>query len=174
MRRGTLRGFRSDPDGGGVPRNLNEVLSWEEERVVQRDWTMACAGKWYQLDRQHEALSLAGRKVVVRTLREGQVQLAYRGSKLKWKELPQRPERAQRRQSCPAVRAIKPPDKTIRGGVRDDARGAQRGLGVRDCGQPPLRSGLPSSRTPKRSRRTTNNKRGHSLLSSNGDISKEF
>ena len=51
----------------GVPRNLNEVLSWEEQRVVQRDWTVACEGQWYQLDRQHEALSLAGRKVVVRT-----------------------------------------------------------------------------------------------------------
>jgi len=35
----------------GVPRNLNEVLSWEEDRVVQGDWTVACAGKRYQLDR---------------------------------------------------------------------------------------------------------------------------
>jgi hypothetical protein len=57
----------------GVPRNLDEVLSWETERVVQRDWTVACEGQWYQLDRQHEALSLAGRKVVVRTLRDGRV-----------------------------------------------------------------------------------------------------
>ena len=58
-----------------APRNLNEVLSWEEERVVQRDWTVASGGRWYQLDRQHEALSLAGRKVIVRTLRDGAVQL---------------------------------------------------------------------------------------------------
>src|SRR5664280_1407908 len=42
----------------GVPRELDEVLSWEEERVVQGDWTVACGGQWYQLDRQHEALSL--------------------------------------------------------------------------------------------------------------------
>ena len=76
----------------GVPRNLKEVLSWEEERVVQRDWTVACDGHWYQLDRQHEALSLAGRKVVVRTLRDGRVQLAYRGGKLRWRELPGRPQ----------------------------------------------------------------------------------
>src|ERR1019366_6494961 len=45
-----------------VPRNLNEVLSWEEERVVQGDWTVACEGKRYPLDRQHEALSLVRRK----------------------------------------------------------------------------------------------------------------
>lgn len=39
----------------GVPRNLNAVLNWEAERVVQSDWTVACAGRRYQLDRQHEA-----------------------------------------------------------------------------------------------------------------------
>jgi hypothetical protein len=71
-----------------VPRNLNEVLSWEAERVVAGDWTVACAGQRYQLDRQHEALSLVRRKVIVRILRDGRVQLAYRGKLLKWRELP--------------------------------------------------------------------------------------
>lgn len=28
-----------------VPRNLEEVLSWEERRVVQRDWTVAHGGR---------------------------------------------------------------------------------------------------------------------------------
>jgi hypothetical protein len=42
----------------GIPRELDEALSWEEQRVVQRDWTVAQGGQWYQLDRQHEALSL--------------------------------------------------------------------------------------------------------------------
>jgi hypothetical protein len=71
-----------------VPRNLNEVLSWEAERVVQGDWTVACDGKRYQLDRQHEALSLVRRKIIVRTLRNGRVQLVYRGQPLKWRALP--------------------------------------------------------------------------------------
>jgi hypothetical protein len=91
----------------GVPRHLDEVLSWEEERVVQRDWTVACDGQWYQLDRQHEALSLAGRKVVVRTLRDGRVQLAYRGGKLRWRGLPGRPP--------PAARPPAPPSAHPRG-----------------------------------------------------------
>ena len=69
--------------------NLNEVLSWEEERVVQGDWTVACEGKRYQLDRQHEALSLVRRKVIVRTLRNGRVQLLYQGKLLKWRALPE-------------------------------------------------------------------------------------
>jgi len=72
-----------------APRNWNEVLSWEEERVVQADWTVACGGKWYQLDRQHAALSLVKRKVIVRTLRDGREQIVYRGVKLKWRGLGQ-------------------------------------------------------------------------------------
>ena len=70
-----------------VPRNLDAVLSWEEERVVQGDWTVACAGKRYQLDAQHEALTLVRRKVIVRTLRNGRVQVVYRGQALKWRGL---------------------------------------------------------------------------------------
>src|SRR6185503_9646273 len=71
-----------------VPRNLNEVLSWEATRVVQGDWTVACEGKRYQLDRQHEALSLVRRQVIVRTQRNGRVQLVYQGKALKWRSLP--------------------------------------------------------------------------------------
>jgi len=77
-----------------VPGTLDEILSWEEPRVVQRDWTVAWGGRWYQLDRQHEPLSLAGRKVIVRRLRDGREQIVYRGQKLHWRRLPARPVRA--------------------------------------------------------------------------------
>jgi len=77
-----------------APRHWEEVLSWAHERVVQRDWTVACHGQWYQVDRQHEGLSLAGRKVIVRTLRDGRVHLVYGQQKLKWRALPARPTRA--------------------------------------------------------------------------------
>ena len=86
----------------GTPRDLNEALSWEEERVVQRDWTVACGGKWYQLDRQHEAESLAGRKVIVRVLRDGNEPLEWKGKKLKWRALPARSPRA-------AAQRVRPP-----------------------------------------------------------------
>ncbi len=89
----------------GVPRNLKEVLSWEEDRVVQGDWTVACERKRYQLDRQHEALSLVRRKVIVRTLRNGSVQLVYRGQRLKWRSLPAGAARKQPR--------VKPVGKAI-------------------------------------------------------------
>lgn len=169
----------------GVPRNLNEVLSWEEERVVQGDWTVACEGKRYQLDRQHEALSLVRRKVIVRTLRDGRVQLVYRGKQLRWRRLP---EGAVRKHSSvrservagkvKATRLAKPPAKNHpwrRDGVGTGrpywdgikAQGRAVRVAARDSGRPPLRSGLPASRTATRGNTTTKTKqrRGHSLLS---------
>ena len=165
-----------------APRNLNAVLSWEEERVVQGDWTVACGGQRYQLDRQHEALSLVRRKVIVRTLRNGRVQLVYRGQQLQWRTLP---EGAVRKQP-PAKKArpgkpkalVKPPTpghpwrrlgagagRKFWNGVKAQGRAARRE--VRDAGRPALRSGLPASRTSRRGNRTTNNnqRRGHSLVS---------
>ena len=165
-----------------VPRNLNEVLSWEEERVVQGDWTVACAGQRYQLDRQHEALSLVRRKVIVRTLRNGQVQLVYRGKALKWRSLPA----GTGRNPTPAKQARKVKSKTVvkspaanhpwrRLGVAagrrfwngKKAHGQAERLEMRDSGRPPLRSGLPASRISSRGNPGTNNNqpRGHSLVS---------
>jgi len=165
-----------------VPRNLNEVLSWEEERVVQGDWTVACEGQRYQLDARHEALSLVRRKVIVRTLRNGRVQLVYRDQLLQWRVLPT----GVVRKKLPAKRARKEKTKTAGtppaknhpwrrlgagtgrkfwNGIKAQGRAAR--LAVRDAGQPPLRSGLPASRTASRGKRRTKNKqlRGHSLVS---------
>jgi hypothetical protein len=144
----------------GVPRNLDEVLSWEEERVVQRDWTVVCEGRWHQVEREHEPLSLAGKKVVVRTLRDGRVQLVHRGKKLRWRALPQRPRRSVMDPKVQKPREVlKPaaqhPWRQLGGGVgRAYWRGvkaqgrAQRAaaarLAARDSGRPALRSGLPA------------------------------
>jgi len=74
-----------------VPRNLAESLNWEEERVVQRDWTVAWQGRWFQIDSGHEALCLVGRSVILRQLRDDTVQLLREGQKLKCRELAKRP-----------------------------------------------------------------------------------
>jgi transposase len=79
-----------------APRNLAELLNWEEERVVQRDWTIAWEGRWFQIEPGHEALCLAGRSVIVRQLRNGTVHLVRQGQKLKCRELARRPVRASR------------------------------------------------------------------------------
>jgi hypothetical protein len=148
-----------------APRHLNEALSWEEERVVQRDWTVACRGQWYQLDRQHEAQSLVKRKVIVRRLRDGREQLVYGGGKLKWRALPGRPERVKAQRPAVKVSEPKPPGtehpwrrlgmavgREHWRGVKAHGRAARAAtrLGLRDSGRPPLRSGLPPSRNPSR------------------------
>ena len=160
----------------GVPRHLDEVLSWEEERVVQSDWTVACGGQRYQLDRQHEALSLVRRKVIVRTLRSGRVQLVHRSQPLKWRSLPAgavrttgpvkaKPTKPLKTKAEKAPAANHPWRRFGVAAGRVGARAAR--LGVRDSGRPSLRSGLPASRTPSRANRSANNKqrRGHSLVS---------
>jgi transposase len=142
-----------------VPQGLDEVLSWEEERVVQRDWTLSCNNCWYQLDQQHEALSLVGRRVIVRTLRRGAVELVYRGAKLRYTQLPGRPQRqAPRSIPVKAVRISKPPThhpwRRFASGIgqgrkfwreqKRRGRVARRQLSLGNSGRPPLRSGLPT------------------------------
>ena len=165
-----------------TPRQLNEVLSWEEERVVQGDWTVTCERQRYQLDRQHEALSLVRRKVIVRTLRNGRAQLVYRGKQLKWRALPegrlikQPPAKATRKVETRTV--VKSPAKNHpwrRDGVGMGrkywngikAQGRAVRLAVRASGRPAQRSGLPPSRTASRRDRGTKTKqpRGRSLVS---------
>jgi len=163
-----------------APRNLNEVLSWEEERVVQGDWTVACAGQRYQLDRQNEALSLVRRRIIVRTLRNGRVQLVYRGQPLKWRALPAAAARPARPLKVKPSKALKTKAEKIPSkshpwrrdgvgsgrkywnGVKAEGQRARAAclLGERASGRPPLRSGLPTSRSPSRANgeRTNNNK----------------
>jgi hypothetical protein len=165
----------------GVPRGLNEVLSWEAERVVQRDWTVQHEGKRYQLDRRHEAMSLATRKVIVRRLRDGTVQLERKGQKLQWREVACREAgavtatkaqtEAKPKAEAPSGRRDHKPGAThpwrqqrigsVRGAL---ARRRAARLVVGDSGRPALRSGLPTSPTTRR--RENKQSRGHFLLSS--------
>jgi len=73
-------------------RDLGEVLSWEVERVVQRDWTVAWEGRWFQVEKEAGGVRSRSR-IVVRKLKGGEVQLVHQGRRLKWRELPHRPER---------------------------------------------------------------------------------
>jgi hypothetical protein len=158
-----------------APKDLNDVLSWEAERVVQRDWTVACQGKWYQLDRQHEAMSLAGKKVTVRRLRDGRVQLTVKGVKLKWRALAGRPTRVKAKPPLRIARpqaerqpAAKHPwrGQPIGSVWRALKRRRQMRLVAGDSGRPPLRSGLPPSPATRRRGKQQPQPRGHFLLSS--------
>ena len=81
---------------------LAEVLCWEEQRVVTRDWTLSWAGRTYQIQRRHAALALVGRRVVVRELLDGRRQILYQGQQLQWCEAAGPPESVVVPQAGPA------------------------------------------------------------------------
>jgi hypothetical protein len=45
--------------------NMALVLSFQEERVVQSDWTVAWRQRWFQLTESNQKLALVGRRVLV-------------------------------------------------------------------------------------------------------------
>jgi hypothetical protein len=141
--------------------NLGEVLSWEETRVVAKDWTVAWANRWFQIAAEHAGLSLAGRKVMVRQLRCGTVQLLHNGVKLRWKELPARPPSVTAPRRVGRIPLSKPgqthPWRQPGAGFgkafwrSEKARGAMvkraRPQAVAASGKPSLRSGSPTAAT---------------------------
>ena len=81
-----------------IPRGLalKDVLCFEEPRVVQNDWTIRWRNRFFQIDRQHEALHLARRTITVRERLDGTIALLYCGLCLKFRELKARPAPALR------------------------------------------------------------------------------
>lgn len=90
--------------------NLSHVLSFQEERVVQNDWTISWCSRYFQLDASHHKLSLAKKRIVVSQLLDGTIRLVYRGSELKWVELTERPSRKGSKPAAPKATG-KPPHK---------------------------------------------------------------
>ena len=148
---------------------LDEVLCFEERRVVQRDWTVSWRGRYFQLERRSEALGLEGQKITVRQKLDGTMQLVHCGHALSWHELPERPlakgATAQpgaldRPPAPPARGPWKPPaDHPWRRGWRRRAELQATGSGARIFLTPqPQRGSLPviifkANTPPTRSRR---------------------
>ena len=76
-----------------IPRDLKETLSWEEPRLVQQDWTVTWKNRYFQIAKEHEGLCLARKNIILRELRCGTVQLLAGTQRLRFKELPTRPQR---------------------------------------------------------------------------------
>jgi len=131
-----------------APGNLAEILSWEEERVVQRDWTVGWQGRWFQIERSEEPRNLVGRSVTVRRLRDGRLQLLGQGQKLRWRELPARPQRppvAPRRVGRTQLLRPEPEHPWRRFGI---ATGKRYWRGARSGARPPTGPQVATPRTP--------------------------
>ncbi len=72
-----------------VPRTvqLRRVLSLQEQRVVQNDWTVAWRHRRFQLTAANQKLALVRQRVLVCEQLDGSVSLIYRGRELAWEEI---------------------------------------------------------------------------------------
>jgi len=73
---------------------LDRVLAFEDERVVQNDWTVRWRNRWFQLTAANGRFALVGKRVLVREQLDGTIALLYRGRELACRELPGRLEPA--------------------------------------------------------------------------------
>jgi transposase len=73
--------------------NLALVLSFQEERVVQADWTVSWRQRWFQLTESNQKLALVKQRVMVCEQLDGKIRLRYKGRELAWEELPERPKK---------------------------------------------------------------------------------
>jgi transposase len=70
---------------------LADVLCVIETRTVGRDWCISHGGAILQIDKRHEGLSLAGRKVEVLLPARGQLKIRHRGKELRYQQIATRP-----------------------------------------------------------------------------------
>lgn len=68
---------------------LERVLSFQETRVVQNDWTVTWRHRRFQLTAANSKLALARQRVTVCEQLDGTIQLLFGGRALAWEELPQ-------------------------------------------------------------------------------------
>ena len=104
--------------------DLGRVLSIQETRVVQNDWTLRFENRWFQLAEIHQKLALAGRPVTVCQRLDGRLGFLYGGRELTCREL------------------LAPPPRSLEV-VRPEIRSSQ---GQRPPAEHPWRRGLPGAR----------------------------
>jgi transposase len=74
---------------------LDEVFRLETERVIGNDWVVRYENRFLQVNRQGNHQAPAKGKVVVCEWEDGRLEIRYRGQKLSWKEIAERPRRAE-------------------------------------------------------------------------------
>jgi len=76
-----------------VPRGaeLEEVFRLESERVIGNDWVVRYENRFLQVQRQAGHYAPAKAKVVVCEWEDGRLEIRYRGQKVEWEEIAERP-----------------------------------------------------------------------------------
>jgi hypothetical protein len=74
-------------------RKLRDILRLETERVLANDWVVRHHNRFYQVERQNRTQAPAKSALVVCEWEDGTMEIHYRGRKLNWHEIPQRPKK---------------------------------------------------------------------------------
>ena len=72
-------------------KQLREIFRLETERVLGNDWVVRHENRFYQVERQSRHYAPAKSKVTVCEWEDGTIEIHYRGRKLLYREIPQRP-----------------------------------------------------------------------------------
>ena len=74
---------------GGL--RLEDVLCPHETRSVGQDWCVSYANRILQIEKKHESLALAGKRIAVHDLADGTLRLVHQGRSLVFTERSERP-----------------------------------------------------------------------------------
>ena len=88
----------ADPADGHRPVaadvRLDEILCEQEHRAVGQDWCVRWDNGYLQIDKKHEPLDLAGKRVLVKHKRDGTLVIEHASVRLAWTHVPTRLEPA--------------------------------------------------------------------------------
>jgi transposase len=117
---------------GPGAKQRREIFRLETERSLGNDWVVRHQNRFYQVERQSRYHAPARSTVVVCEWEDGSREIHYRGQKLRWQELPERPAKPKRierqrpqtvtppaaprpnhpwRRSCPDMKPLGPPGR---------------------------------------------------------------
>jgi transposase len=129
-----------------VPRQvkLEQVLSFQESRVVQNDWTVRWRHRRFQLTEANRGLALVRQRVTICEQLDGTIRLLYKGRELAWDEIPEG------QAAAPAKRPAEPGPKGLgRVGNKPAADHPWRGRQAEETPSPPPPPGArPPCSTP--------------------------
>jgi transposase len=108
---------------------LEEILCVAEERVVGLDWCVRWRNRWLQIDKSHQALNLAKRRVRVRELADGRLLLDCKETVLQFRDVPSKPSASRQKKPVINSRQWKP--------GKDDPWNSTPAVGVRSQTKPP-------------------------------------
>ena len=81
--------------------DLRAIFCFEEERVVDNDWTIRWRNRIFQIKKENRVLPPARRKVTVQEWLDGSVHIVYKGEEIAFEEIVQKPVREKKPESTP-------------------------------------------------------------------------